>query len=106
MRDRLDVRRPDWVLLDVRGADEVARAHIPGSRHIYLGELPERLDALDRACHHTVMCGSGTRATIGASILLRAGFSGVGGASGRPSGEQPLDWKYSVRAFFGQEMVP
>jgi 3-mercaptopyruvate sulfurtransferase SseA len=23
------------------------------------------------------MCGSGTRATIGASILLRAGFSGV-----------------------------
>jgi hydroxyacylglutathione hydrolase len=77
VRDRIDIRRPDWVLLDVRGAAEVEHTHIPGSRHIYLGELQSRVDELDRAYHYTVMCGSGTRATIAASIMLRAGFSDV-----------------------------
>ena len=77
VRRRVDARRTGWVLLDVRGADEVEQIRIPGSRHVYLGELPSRVDELDRAHHHTVMCGSGARATIAASILLRAGFSDV-----------------------------
>jgi hydroxyacylglutathione hydrolase len=67
----------DWVLLDVRGDDELAAAKIPGARHLYIGELPEKLDALEPSRAHTVMCGSGARATIAASILLRAGFRDV-----------------------------
>jgi hydroxyacylglutathione hydrolase len=63
-----------WTLLDVRGADEVAAARVPKSQHIYLGELPERLGELDRDHAFTVMCGSGVRATIAASLLARNGF--------------------------------
>ena len=50
---------------------------IEAARNIYLGELPERLSSLDPTQSFTVMCGSGTRATIAASILLRAGFERV-----------------------------
>lgn len=66
-----------WTLLDVRGAPEIAAAKIPGAEHVFIGELPDRLDALDRTGAWTVMCGSGARATIAASILLRAGFRDV-----------------------------
>jgi hydroxyacylglutathione hydrolase len=74
VRRRLDDPPADWVLLDVRGPEEVAADRIPGTEHVYLGELPTRLEQLDAGDHHTVMCASGTRATIAASLLLRAGF--------------------------------
>lgn len=67
----------DWTLLDVRSEDELAQERIPGSRHIYLGALPGELGSLDRGRSYTAMCGSGARASIAASILLRAGFERV-----------------------------
>jgi hydroxyacylglutathione hydrolase len=66
-----------WHLLDVRSPSEVEALRIEAARNIYLGELPERLSSLDPTQSFTVMCGSGTRATIAASILLRAGFERV-----------------------------
>jgi hydroxyacylglutathione hydrolase len=67
----------NWTLLDVRGAPEVAEGVIAGSRHIYVGELPGCLEALERSRRYTVMCASGARATVAASVLLRAGFDNV-----------------------------
>lgn len=67
----------DWTLLDVRGEEEVAESRIAGSEHVYLGDLPARHGELDRSRRYTVMCGSGARATVGASVLLRAGFDRV-----------------------------
>jgi hydroxyacylglutathione hydrolase len=66
-----------WTLLDVRGLEEFAGGHIEGARNIYIGHLPSRLDELPRGQAVTVMCGSGARATIAASILLREGFERV-----------------------------
>ena len=81
VRGRLDTQEQggagDWRLLDVRGEDEARASRIEGSEHLYLGRLPERLETLDKALHYTVMCGSGARATIAASILLNAGFRHV-----------------------------
>jgi len=67
----------NWTLLDVRSGEEFAAQAVPGARNEYLGELPDRLDELDRSAAYTVMCGSGARATIAASLLLRSGFERV-----------------------------
>lgn len=67
--------RPDgWTLLDVRGVTEVAGGIVPGAQPIYVGELPRRLNELDPARHYTVMCASGARATVAASLLQEVGF--------------------------------
>lgn len=77
VRNRLSEERHRWSLLDVRSDEEVEELSVPGSRHIYVGELPARLDELDKELAYTVMCASGARATIAASVLLRAGCQDV-----------------------------
>lgn len=70
----------DWenkntrVLLDVRGLDELDSGMIPGAKHVYVGELPQRLETLDRQEKYTLVCASGVRSTIAAAVLLKAGF--------------------------------
>lgn len=75
--ERVATQPNEWTLLDVRGVGETRSGMIAGSQHVYVGELPAHLDELDRKRRHTVMCGSGARATVAASILLRAGFEDV-----------------------------
>jgi hydroxyacylglutathione hydrolase len=77
VRARIETAARDWTLLDVRGVTEVRKERIAGSRHVYVGELPARLAELARDRAYTVMCASGARATIAASVLLRAGFAQV-----------------------------
>ncbi len=74
---RVEDRPNGWTLLDVRGASEVAEGVVPGAQCIYVGELAGRLGELDRDKRTTVMCASGARATIAASVLLRGGFRKV-----------------------------
>ena len=73
----------DHHVLDVRRTREWDDFHLPGAKHIPLAQLPERLGDLDRAAEWVVVCASGYRSSIGASVLERAGFprvaSGVGG---------------------------
>lgn len=75
--DRVADPSQQWTLLDVRDRSERADGIIQGALPIYLGRLPEKLEELDRKRHYTVMCDSGARATIAASILLRSGFKQV-----------------------------
>lgn len=77
VRDRLEKDKGDWQLLDVRDAHEVQEQGFEQALHIYVGELPAHLDDLERDCALTVMCGSGQRATVAASVLRRAGFDRV-----------------------------
>jgi hydroxyacylglutathione hydrolase len=68
-------QRGELVLLDVRGASEHAGGHVPGDRHIPLGELPARAVELPRDRPVALYCEGGTRSRIGASVLRRAGFT-------------------------------
>jgi hydroxyacylglutathione hydrolase len=69
--------KEDFTLLDVRQIDEVEEGRLPGSQHIYLGELPNHLDEIPKNRPIVAFCGSGRRSMIAASILKRNGFEKV-----------------------------
>jgi len=60
-----------------RGQDEWDSGHIEGALHIYVGHLEERLTEVPTDKAVAVICNVGHRAGLGASILLRAGFTQV-----------------------------
>jgi hydroxyacylglutathione hydrolase len=62
----------DVVVLDVRRPDEWAAGHLPGAVHIPFWELEPRVDEIPDGTIW-VHCASGFRASIGASLLDRAG---------------------------------
>lgn len=71
----------DLQVLDVRYDDEFAAGHIPDAVHVELSKLERTLAAdgrrLDPSRPVATYCGSGSRASIAASVLERAGFSDV-----------------------------
>jgi len=69
-------------VLDVRTDDEWRDGHLPGARHIMGGYLPERVGEVSRDRPLVVMCGSGYRSTIAASVLERAGFTDITNLTG------------------------
>jgi hydroxyacylglutathione hydrolase len=64
-------------LLDVRKISEYKQSRLAGATHIFLGELPDRIDELDPDKPIITFCGSGMRAIIAASILKQNGFTRV-----------------------------
>jgi glyoxylase-like metal-dependent hydrolase (beta-lactamase superfamily II)/rhodanese-related sulfurtransferase len=69
-------------VLDVRRRPEYAGGHVPGSINIPLDELPSRLDEVPRESSLAVICASGYRSTIAASILERNGIPPIDVAGG------------------------
>jgi len=69
-------------LLDVRENDERESAHIEGSVHIPMAEVPDRLDELPRTGRLIVYCHHGGRSMMVASYLEGEGFEDVGNLSG------------------------
>ncbi|RJQ60854.1 MAG: MBL fold metallo-hydrolase [Desulfobacteraceae bacterium] len=69
--------REEFTLLDVRRIDEWEQGRLPNALHIYLGDLPDRLDEVPKGPRVTTFCGSGQRAIIAASILKQNGFDRV-----------------------------
>jgi hydroxyacylglutathione hydrolase len=67
----------DFTLLDVRTDGEYEQGHLPNAQHIFLGELPNRMDEVGPARPITTFCGSGQRAIIAASLLKKHGFKQV-----------------------------
>lgn len=82
-----------YQVLDVREIDEYDEGHIPGARHMFVGYLPEQIDALglDRERPVAVTCSVGHRAGLGVSLLLRAGFTDVSNLLGGMTAWQSLD---------------
>jgi len=81
LREALGRQQPPTVV-DVRNAGELAEGLIDGSLHIPLAELPRRLDELPDGRPVVVFCAQGTRSSIAASLLRRAGRSSVSGLIG------------------------
>ena len=75
-------------VLDVRTADEWKGGHIPGARHVMAGVLADRVAELPRDRPIAVVCGSGYRSNVAASVLERAGFEDVVNITGGMSAWQ------------------
>ena len=71
----LNARKGPLQLLDVRGPGEWKKGHVPGARHIFVPDLRNRLNELERDKPTVVYCGSGYRSSIASSILKAAGFN-------------------------------
>ncbi|MFE8070470.1 rhodanese-like domain-containing protein [Marinobacteraceae bacterium S3BR75-40.1] len=66
-----------FALLDVRSIEEFEAGHLRDATHLYLGHLPDQLKELPRERPIVTFCGSGKRASVAASLLLRHGFRQV-----------------------------
>jgi hydroxyacylglutathione hydrolase len=73
------------LVLDIRQDNEWDGGHLPGARHVELGDLA---NATVPRGPITVMCGHGERAMSGASILIAAGHRNVSVLAGGPE-----DWR-------------
>lgn len=71
------LRNPDLQLLDVRERWEFAIAHISGSTHIPMDEVPAQVDALDPQRPIAVICHHGMRSLHVAQFLESHGFARV-----------------------------
>ncbi len=75
-----DSRRGDidgLQLVDIRNPGEVNLGAIDGAEAIAVGQLPNRLDELDREMPTVVYCAGGYRSSVAASVLRREGFTDV-----------------------------
>jgi len=83
---------PEWVaehldtltILDVRNADEAQGPDggLPGSRNIPLPELMASIDRLDPEAPTVVFCHAGSRSSLAAQQLIKAGFQKVANLRG------------------------
>lgn len=69
-------------LLDVRTAEELAVAALPGALHIPMQELPTRLGELDPQTPIAVLCHHGVRSEMAGRFLERNGFAEVYSVAG------------------------
>ena len=64
-------------VIDVRADDEWAGGHVCGAAHVMGGDLPDRAASLASAGRLAVVCATGYRSTVAASVLERAGVKDV-----------------------------
>jgi hydroxyacylglutathione hydrolase len=76
LKQRVDSRE-NVLILDVRDDNEWNEGHIKGALHIYFGHLQNRLNEIPRDRPLSIVCNVGHRASLAASILLRAGYTNV-----------------------------
>jgi rhodanese-related sulfurtransferase/glyoxylase-like metal-dependent hydrolase (beta-lactamase superfamily II) len=75
--DGLHARIDDVQVLDVRGRAEFDAGHIPGSVNVPYHDVTATPDGIDGDRPIAVVCSSGQRSAIAASLLLRAGVRDV-----------------------------
>jgi len=67
------LRNESFLVLDVRRLDEWDVGHIPGSIHIHIAELSQRMEELPKNLPIMVICHTGYRAGIAASMVATTG---------------------------------
>ena len=72
----------DLVVLDVRQPQEWNSGHIEGALHINGAELPERTGDVPKDASVAVICGSGYRSSVSASLLMSGGRGNVANVLG------------------------
>ncbi len=69
-------------VLDVREDDEFAAGHVPGAKHVPMGQVPQHLDELPRDRRVLVICQSGNRSRQVVEFLRAQGVDAVNVAGG------------------------
>ena len=94
LRARIGEGRTPQVL-DVRRPAEYREGHVRGSRNLPLAELGTAAVTLDRGLPTAVICASGYRSSVAASLLTRMGFEEVynvvGGTTAWVSASYPVE---------------
>ena len=75
-------RNPALLLLDVREPREWDLCRLPGAKLIPLGDLPSRIDELDRAVPIVAYCHTGIRSAHAVQLLRQSGFTNVRNLTG------------------------
>jgi hydroxyacylglutathione hydrolase len=70
------------IVVDVRATSEWRSGHIIGSQHIPLGRLVSQMADKPRSQSVVLVCETGSRSSIGASLLTAAGFEDVTNLTG------------------------
>ena len=87
--DELKSRKDEFIIIDVREADELANGKINGSKHMPLGltirnaKKKQIEDLRDKKM--CTYCGTGYRGNIAADELVKEGFNAVTLDGGFPS---------------------
>jgi hydroxyacylglutathione hydrolase len=92
-------------VLDVRTAGEWQNGHIEAAKHLPLPALPKRIAEVPHGRPVAIICGSGYRSGIAASLLLRAGYTGLAnvmGGMGAYQESQCPDWQAADLVFAGE----
>jgi hydroxyacylglutathione hydrolase/adenylyltransferase/sulfurtransferase len=82
-------------LIDVREGYEWDAGHIPGSRHVPLGEVAQQAETLDREAPVVFICRVGGRSAMAANAFRRAGYEAYSLAGG------VLEWQARGLSFDG-----
>ncbi|EXJ14792.1 MBL fold metallo-hydrolase [Imhoffiella purpurea] len=84
----------DLMVLDVRQPAEWSAGHIPQAVHITGAEIRRRADEIPKGRPVAVVCGSGFRSSVAASVLKRQGhkavFNVLGGMTGWQAESLPV----------------
>lgn len=89
LRDRL----ADFHVLDVRQPAEWAEGHIQDAQFITGAELPERLEEVPKDRPVAVICGSGYRSSVSASLLKHHGHDEVVNVLGGMTGWNSVNYE-------------
>ncbi|MDD3112566.1 MAG: rhodanese-like domain-containing protein, partial [Methanofollis liminatans] len=93
----VDLHAEGQFILDVRDIrNRTAAGAIPGSYHVYAGEIEGGLAAIPKDRHVLVYCDAGFKGSLAASVLLRNGYGRVtnilGGMAAWKKAGLPVEW--------------
>ena len=71
------LKEPNVQVVDLRNTTEFKSGHIKGAEHVFVGSLMNNLDKINKEKIVVIHCQGGDRATIGYSLLARAGYTNV-----------------------------
>lgn len=70
-------KSPQINIIDVREDEEVAKSIIPGAKHIPMGQIPDRLNEIDKNETYYLICRSGGRSRKAGLFMNEQGFDTV-----------------------------
>lgn len=89
VKEYMDTNK-DVSIIDVRETEEVKAGKIPGAVNIPLGLLEFRLQDIDKSKEHVMVCRSGSRSGMAASLLADRGYNVINMDGGMMDWDGPV----------------